>query len=665
MRVSREHSPVAWAGWQSVLLIAATYVYFLIFAQFGFLSRLAELGIAGAHLKAVMGAMALGGIAASLAAARIGSPAHAVGRLRVAFAGCAAAALLTCLQLSTLTGILVAGSIGVSLGLLTVTLVANLQLWTGPQNGLHSALLKVGLGTGLGYAICNIPALFAATPVRISVVAAVVCVLGAGLTLGRGSEPITNRIPGAIPDAATAEHAVTVTEPAPQFWLVVAWFTALIWLDSAAFFIIQNSPELQAGTWHGAAHLWRNSVLHLGAALASALLIVRIGLARTLLVAFACLGGACLLLLHPAHSWGAAYLYPVGVSLYSVALVAYPSFLLRSPYVVARTVKAGWIYAIAGWVGSALGIGMGQNLHHVPPVFVGAAGLLLVLPMLLRTGMRLKKEAGAVAGVLLLALLCRQALQPTNTAAGSSVSLVQQGRQVYIAEGCIHCHSQYVRPHSADVLLWGPAGDLEAIRREQPPLIGNRRQGPDLSEVGSRRSALWLRMHFMQPRDVSYDSVMPSYAALFARSRGDALLAYMQSLHSADSAQHLAQVAQSWHPAAVAAAEQHGTGNGFGNGAALFRDYCATCHMPGGRARERWAASFKRLPPDLFTGPYRYLAADASETHRVQQLEPIIKFGIYGTDMPGHEYLPDRQVVAIAMWLAAAQSAEQGRLKGR
>ena len=31
-------------GWQGILLIAATYVYFLIFAQFGFLKRLAELG---------------------------------------------------------------------------------------------------------------------------------------------------------------------------------------------------------------------------------------------------------------------------------------------------------------------------------------------------------------------------------------------------------------------------------------------------------------------------------------------------------------------------------------------------------------------------------------------------------------------------------------------
>src|SRR6478672_2859851 len=54
------------SGWQGVCLVAITYVYFLIFAQFAFINRLSELGILGAHLKAVMGAMAFGGILFSL-----------------------------------------------------------------------------------------------------------------------------------------------------------------------------------------------------------------------------------------------------------------------------------------------------------------------------------------------------------------------------------------------------------------------------------------------------------------------------------------------------------------------------------------------------------------------------------------------------------------------
>ena len=39
------------SGWRGIALVAITYVYFLIFAQFAFLKRLAELGIADTHLK--------------------------------------------------------------------------------------------------------------------------------------------------------------------------------------------------------------------------------------------------------------------------------------------------------------------------------------------------------------------------------------------------------------------------------------------------------------------------------------------------------------------------------------------------------------------------------------------------------------------------------------
>src|SRR5271168_3286175 len=97
------------AGWRGVGLIAVTYIYFLIFAQFAFLKRLAELNIAGDHLKAVMAAMALGGIALSLLAPRIRSRAHPEHRLRAALFLCGAAAALTLARLNLI------GAIAVSL----------------------------------------------------------------------------------------------------------------------------------------------------------------------------------------------------------------------------------------------------------------------------------------------------------------------------------------------------------------------------------------------------------------------------------------------------------------------------------------------------------------------------------------------------------------------
>jgi cbb3-type cytochrome oxidase cytochrome c subunit len=252
------------------------------------------------------------------------------------------------------------------------------------------------------------------------------------------------------------------------------------------------------------------------------------------------LGAACLLLLDPARVPMAAVLYPIGVALYSVALVAYPSFLMPAASHAERARAAGYLYAVAGWIGSALGIGMGRDLHHVPAAFVAAAAALFALPWLWNTiaTRRLDKsiriQTLVVAAVMGVAFVLTLIVRPTGHSFANSISLtpVERGRRVYIAEGCINCHSQYVRPNTADVLMWGPFTGLEEIRREQPPLIGNRRQGPDLSQVGARRSPLWLRIHFMNPRDVSYDSIMPPYDYLFRDSRGDDLIDYLVSLNS-------------------------------------------------------------------------------------------------------------------------------------
>src|ERR1019366_1176921 len=147
----------------------------------------------------------------------------------------------------------------------------------------------------------------------------------------------------------------------------------------AAFFIIQNTPALKAGTWQGTFHLWANGLLHLAAALASAWFLRRRGLSPVLIAAFLALGVACLLLLDPNRALLASVFYPVGVSLYSVALVTYPSLLAPASSDADRGRKAGWIYAIGGWFGSAMGIGMAQNLGHVPLVFVLLAGATILL----------------------------------------------------------------------------------------------------------------------------------------------------------------------------------------------------------------------------------------------------------------------------------------------
>ena len=134
-------------GWQGASLVAITYVYFLIFAQFAFLKRLASLGVADAHLKAVMAAMAVGGILMSLLAPRLSLWPSASVRLRIAFFACSLAAFLALLPLGFATAAALAFLIGTGLGLLTVTLVTHLRQFAGHRN----PLLAVGVGTGAGY----------------------------------------------------------------------------------------------------------------------------------------------------------------------------------------------------------------------------------------------------------------------------------------------------------------------------------------------------------------------------------------------------------------------------------------------------------------------------------------------------------------------------------
>ncbi len=100
----------------------------------------------------------------------------------------------------------------------------------------------------------------------------------------------------------------------------------------------------------------------------------------------------------------------------------------------------------------------------------------------------------------------------------------KRGLGVYIAEGCVACHTQQVRPLEMDE-VWGRAavpGDyahvepLGPLSPYAPALLGSSRTGPDLTNVGARQaSETWQYMHLYNPRMVVPDSVMPAYPWLF------------------------------------------------------------------------------------------------------------------------------------------------------
>ncbi len=114
------------------------------------------------------------------------------------------------------------------------------------------------------------------------------------------------------------------------------------------------------------------------------------------------------------------------------------------------------------------------------------------------------------------------------------------GRKVYVAEGCWHCHSQFVRPVSNESDRWGPVSQTWEYQNElqRPVLFGTRRVGPDLCREGGRRSNDWHAIHFFRPKSLSEASPMPEYPWLFdgqadrPNARGLALITYVQWLGS-------------------------------------------------------------------------------------------------------------------------------------
>jgi hypothetical protein len=365
----RPDSPVT-----AVVLVAAVYIFFLLFAQFGFLQGIRAAGHGVEAIHRVLGAMALAGIAASLAAPRTIA---VFGAARVVAAGLdlcalagAIAALLFCRGYTGMAWLIVVATLtGSGLGLATVALAADLRRLTGARNvGWH-----VGLGTGLAYFACNLPVLFPASP------AAKAWVSGGVAAVGVLVAWLARNRPAAEPADAG--------NPAPFFvrWLTptgiaaaTAAFLALVWFDSAAFTAVQNTDTLRAQLWSGDISLWRNGLVHAFAALAAGAALDRRWFAALLTGALALLiVGALLFGRDGVAGTLAASLYVAGVSIYSTALAAFAALAPAIPGRPAPAWRAAWLYGIAGWFGSAAGVGLAEQTGRLPAWAAPAAVVAL------------------------------------------------------------------------------------------------------------------------------------------------------------------------------------------------------------------------------------------------------------------------------------------------
>jgi len=111
---------------------------------------------------------------------------------------------------------------------------------------------------------------------------------------------------------------------------------------------------------------------------------------------------------------------------------------------------------------------------------------------------------------------------PTIASVTPYTPLEVHGRDIYIREGCVGCHSQMVRPFRSEVQRYDPkfaeyskAGEYV---NDHPFLWGSKRTGPDLHRVGGKYADSWHYRHMYEPGEVSNGSIMPSYKWLFEQT---------------------------------------------------------------------------------------------------------------------------------------------------
>ena len=192
------------------------------------------------------------------------------------------------------------------------------------------------------------------------------------------------------------------------------------------------------------------------------------------------------------------------------------------------------------------------------------------------------------------------------------------GKLIYIAEGCVGCHSQQVRNVEMDKMFGsrpGMASDYANIGRTSiwqntATLMGTERTGPDLTDVGNRQpSEDWNLMHLFNPRSVVPQSIMPSYKWLFeikqiplktdvvvsmpdeflngkvgkvvATKEALQLVAYLQSLKQTPLPNGI-KPREFLYKKEVVDAKNSSGGTAIKNGKSLYETNCAACHQVNG-----------------------------------------------------------------------------------
>src|SRR5690606_3027242 len=107
---------------------------------------------------------------------------------------------------------------------------------------------------------------------------------------------------------------------------------------------------------------------------------------------------------------------------------------------------------------------------------------------------------------------------PTISSVQPYTALELQGRDLYIREGCVNCHSQTVRPFRSETARYGEYSKAGEFVYDHPFLWGSKRTGPDLHRIGMKYPNKWHFDHLLDPTITSPGSIMPPYPWLIEQT---------------------------------------------------------------------------------------------------------------------------------------------------
>jgi len=106
---------------------------------------------------------------------------------------------------------------------------------------------------------------------------------------------------------------------------------------------------------------------------------------------------------------------------------------------------------------------------------------------------------------------------PTISSVKPYTPLEMMGRDIYIREGCVGCHSQMIRPFRSETERYGEYSKAGEFVYDHPFLWGSKRTGPDLHRIGGKYNDTWHYNHLENPRSISPGSIMPNYPWLLTQ----------------------------------------------------------------------------------------------------------------------------------------------------